>query len=98
MTNAIKKTDTYYDTYEIGGICVSMTTTQADAWNRGDITRDACEGAWVSVPLRSRGLPYEDEVPLWDFIGGDGGPSDAYTDYMEGCEAVLTRVNPYRTA
>jgi len=92
-------------TYEIGGICVTMSEAQAAAWNRGNVDADTMRGAYVSVPMRSGGRsyvrdgevvvedgqPYEDSVPLWDYIGGDAGESENYTRYMEGCEANLTR-------
>lgn len=91
-------------TYEIGGICVTMTAKQAAMWNAGDVTKETMSGAYVSVPMRfgansylrngevvvNDGLPYEDTVDLWEYIGGDGDSKD-YLEYMDGNEARLTR-------
>ena len=102
---ATDESEAIKNTYEIGGTCVTMTADQAAAWNRGNITREICEGAYVSVPCRSGttsyvrdgevvvedGNPYEEFIPLWDYIGGDDGESAEYTNDMEGNSANLVR-------
>jgi len=80
-------------TYEIGGVCVSMTEDQAATWNRGDLTDEAMAGATVSIPRRSRDLPYEDVVPLATVVNKD--LEGMYSRYMEGMPANLTREDPY---
>jgi len=89
--------------YDIGGVCVTMTEAQAAAWNSGDATEASCRGAYVSVPRHTgdrsclrdgevliwQGLPYEDSVPLWEYIGGDDEHgSDDYVRWMEGMTAI----------
>ena len=102
---ATDESEAIKNTYEIGGTCVTMTADQAAAWNRGNITREICEGACVSVPCRSGttsyvrdgevvvedGNPYEEFIPLWDYVGGDDGESAEYTNDMEGNSANLVR-------
>jgi hypothetical protein len=81
-----------------------MTAAQAAAWNRGDATRETMAGAYVSIPrtygggsyVRDgqiemvQGLPYDETMSLWDYIGGDEGESEEYL-HMDGCPANLIR-------
>lgn len=77
------------NTYEIGGVCVTMTAAQAEAWNRGDLTNEAMAGAYVSIPRRSQDLPHEDFVPLATVVHDD--TEGLYSQYMDGSPANLTR-------
>lgn len=91
--------------YEIGGQCVHMTAAQAEAWNRGDLDRDAMRGAQVFMPSRvggrsyvrdgevvvEDGLPSGEFVDLWTAIDSDGEDTPYYEEFLEGRSATFVK-------
>jgi hypothetical protein len=66
--------------YEIGGICVRMTESQAAAWNAGFIDADIMRGALAHIP--GDGM-----VDFWTAIYNDGQDTQLYSDLMKGMRA-----------
>ena len=77
--------------YEIGGVCVWMTSEQAAYWNESPLDWDwnYLKGATVYVPRRdSHNHPYEDSFSLKDVVEKD--IENMYSQLMVDCPANET--------
>jgi len=74
-------------TFEIGGVCVTMTQEQADRWNSGSLTASDLRSVCVAIPYTENGMPQCRHVTLRRATNHRLEPETA--SMMDGCSANL---------